>query len=186
MIENEILEHARELTKRLISLYSQRADLEVLKKEREDLVKNEIAEACNIRDKDGIALANKVKLPLVMAAIDELYIERPNKKADEYEIMDTYKSAIKNGEVGESVNNLVYTLEEIDGISMDVKEVYKEFPQLSKELINAITMFVKEQYAGIKQKKLIDAGLIEEKEPKDNSEVLMLKEELESKLKDLA
>ena len=96
------------------------------------------------------------------------------------------KVRLKNGEVGESVNNLFYTLEEIDGISMDVKEVYKEFPQLSKELINAITMFVKEQYAGIKQKKLIDAGLIEEKEPKDNSEVLMLKEELESKLKDLA
>lgn len=185
MIENEVLEDAKELAKRLVALYSQRADLEVLKKEREDIVKNEVAEACNIRDKDGVALANKVKFPLVMAVIDELYREKPNKKADEYEIMDTYKSAIKNGEVGECVDNLVNTLEEMDGIALDIKEVYKEFPQLSKDLINAITLFAKEQYAEIKQKKLIEAGLVEEKEPKDLSEILMLKEELESKLKGL-
>ena len=64
------------LHEKLRNLYAHKAKLEVIKKGRENKLKEEIASVCDIKNKQGEIQSNKVKMPLVNAILDELYREK--------------------------------------------------------------------------------------------------------------
>ena len=72
---NEIKE-AKSLYNSLVALAKEKADLEVLKRQREDSLKHEVAAEADLKDKEGNPDGKKVKMPLVMAVLDELYKDK--------------------------------------------------------------------------------------------------------------
>lgn len=58
--------------------------------------------------------------------------------------------------------------------TLDIKEVFKEASILSKEVIEAINYLAKDTYKQELQEQKIQAGIINEKEPKDDSEKLAM------------
>ena len=80
MLDENQKQEAKEIYKRILNVYKEKADFEMLKKERETRLKDELASVLDIRNKDGVALANKIKMSLVSAVIDELIYEKENKK----------------------------------------------------------------------------------------------------------
>lgn len=153
ILDKNELEIAKELYERVIELYRQRVELEMLKKERTQNLQTEIAQICEVKNKDGEILPNKVKMPLVMAILGELFMEKTNAKELEYELMQEYKQAIKK-----EINNVIITdfisvESELKGNSVDIKEVNKEYAMLNKETLDAINQLAKEKYKEIKNDK---------------------------------
>lgn len=58
--------------------------------------------------------------------------------------------------------------------TLDIKEVFKEASILSKEVIEAINYLAKDTYKQELQEQKIQAKIINEKEPKDDSEKLAM------------
>lgn len=174
---NEIKE-AKSLYNALIGLAKEKADLEVLKKQREETLKFEIAGEADLKDKDGNPEPKKVKMPLVMAVLDELYKDKENKKATEYEIMQEYKGFIKNKRVNENtVTDYLSVLAEIDANKEDTKACFADCNVITKDVMDAVDAIVKEEYKAIKDDAMENAGF-EVKPAKDNSEKLSLIEEV--------
>lgn len=177
-LTNEEREEAKVLFEKLVSLYEERVGLDMLKIDREASLKEEVAKACEIRNKDGEALPNKVKMPLLSALIDELHFDKPNKKEEEYVLMGTYRDALLGNEVEDSVvSGYVAVRESLDENSQNIKDSFKETSVLGKEVLDAINYIVKELYKQMLEDKKIESGF-EPKEPKDNSAVLHMVEEL--------
>lgn len=161
---------------KLSNLYADRAKLEVVKKDREQILKEEIASACRIVNKQGETQADKVKMPLVNAILDELYREKSNKEKVKQEIMDSYEIAIKNKEVNEDcIQNFISIDENIKENADFIKEVYKESSILSKEILDGLNALLKEEYKNHLNNELEAQGY-EVKEPKDKSKLLELTE----------
>lgn len=169
---------AKELLEKLFNLNKEKIELEFLKKEREENLKGEIAELANIRDKEGSALASKVKMPLVVNLINELYLEKPNKKEEEYATMEIYRIAFKNINK-EIVDSYLSVNERLNEIASAVKEAFKDTNLLSKEILDAILMFSKMNYQELLTQKNDELG-IEQKEPKDDSQALAIIKELKA------
>ena len=171
------------LHEKLRNLYAHKAKLEVIKKGRENKLKEEIASVCDIKNKQGEIQSNKVKMPLVNAILDELYREKPNKEDLKADIMETYKSAIANKEVNESyVKSYIASDSEIKDNADSIKEVYKESSILSKEVLDGLNALLKDEYKDLLNAELAENGY-EVKEPKDKSEITELKDLLKSLLK---
>ena len=175
---NEIKE-AKSLYNALIGLAKEKADLEVLKKQREETLKFEIAGEADLKDKDGNPEPKKVKMPLVSAVLDELfYKDKENKKATEYEIMQEYKDLIKNKRVNENtVTDYLSVLAELDSNKEDTKACFADCTVITKDVMDAVDAIVKEEYKAIKDDAMESAGY-EVKPAKDNSEKLSLIEEV--------
>lgn len=174
---NEIKE-AKSLYNALIGLAKEKADLEVLKKQREETLKFEIAGEADLKDKDGNPEPKKVKMPLVSAVLDELYKDKENKKATEYEIMQEYKGLIKNKRVNENtVTDYLSVLAEIESNKEDTKACFADCTVITKDVMDAVDAIVKEEYKAIKDDAMENAGY-EVKPAKDNSEKLSLIEEV--------
>ena len=169
---------AKELLEKLFNLNKEKIELEFLKKEREENLKGEIAELANIRDKEGTAVASKVKMPLVINLINELYLDKPNKKEEEYATMEAYRIAFKdiNKEV---VDSYLSVNERLDEIAFATKEAYKDTNLLSKEILDAIVMFAKMNYQELLIAKNDELG-IEHNEPQDDSQALAILKELKA------
>lgn len=169
---------AKELLEKLFNLNKEKIELEFLKKEREENLKYEIAELANIRDKEGSALASKVKMPLVVNLVNELYLDKPNKKEEEYAIMESYRIAFKNINK-EVVDSYLSVNERLNEIASAVKEAFKDTNLLSKEILDAILMLSKMNYQELLTQKNDELG-IEQKEPKDDSQALAIIKELKA------
>lgn len=81
----------KNLYAKLSNLYKEKAKLEVLKRDREEKLKEEIAGVCHIINKQGEIQRSKVKMPLVNAILDELYRDKPNKEEIKADTMENYK-----------------------------------------------------------------------------------------------
>lgn len=169
---------AKELLEKLFNLNKEKIELEFLKKEREENLKYEIAELANIRDKEGSALASKIKMPLVVNLVNELYLDKPNKKEEEYAIMESYRIAFKNINK-EVVDSYLSVNERLNEIASAVKEAFKDTNLLSKEILDAILMFSKMNYQELLTQKNDELG-IEQKVPKDDSQALAIIKELKA------
>lgn len=179
--ENEQKE-LKTLYRKLSTLYKEKAKLEVLKKGKEEKLKEELASACNIKNKKGEIQSSKIKMPLVNAILNELYQDKPNKKEEEISIYENYKLAIKNKEVSEAlIKSYISNEESIEENAYFIKEVYKYQGNilLSKELLNALASLLKDEYKFHLNDELIRQGY-EVKEPKDKAELLKLKELIKS------
>ena len=149
---NEIKE-AKSLYNSLVALAKEKADLEVLKRQREDSLKFEIAGEADLKDKE-------------------------NKKATEYEIMQEYKGLIKNKRVNENtVTDYLSVLAEIESNKEDTKACFADCTVITKDVMDAVDAIVKEEYKAIKDDAMENAGY-EVKPAKDNSEKLSLIEEV--------
>ncbi|EPP1145937.1 hypothetical protein ACULYO_001241 [Campylobacter upsaliensis] len=116
----------KELYGKLRTLYEERANMEVLRKEREDKLKDEFAFALDLKNKQGELQSSKVKMPLVSALIDELYKDKPNKKEIEYELMQEYKNLIKNKKINEEALKAMISAEEsLDALTLILKDEFK-------------------------------------------------------------
>lgn len=169
---------------KLNNLYKHKAKLEVIKKGREEKLREEIAGACKIQNRQGEIQANKVKMPLVNAILDELYREKPNKEDLKADTMETYKVAIQNKEVNESyIKSYIASGNEIKENADSIKEVWKQHPFFTKEVLDGLDALLKDEYKSLLTKELVEAGY-EVKEPKDKSDITEFKEFLKSLLKD--
>ncbi|EAJ2975753.1 hypothetical protein I7007_001315 [Campylobacter jejuni] len=178
-LSNEEREELEKIYNSLKNLYKEKADLEVLKKNREEQLKDEIANVCDIRNKAGEALGKNVKMPLVMAIIEEIKLGKPNKKDIEADTMDTYRKAIKSNEVNkEVVNDFVTILDEIKENQLNIKEVFKDCNVLSREVLSAVDLLIKDKYKEIKEDAMSKAGY-DLKPPKDKADILSIKTQLE-------
>lgn len=176
----------KSLYDKLIHLYSEKANLEATKKDREEMLKEDVASACKIVDKDGIPQGKKVKMPLLQAVINQLFREKPNKKDEEHDTLEMYRSAIKKEEVNKELIDGYIAIDDLLAENKEnIKEAFKEdsVSILSKEILNAIDLIVKEKYKGMKEEALEKAGF-EVSPPKDNSDIYEIKQSLEQILND--
>ena len=161
MLNNDQIEQAKSLLKRLTRLYGEKADLEIRLKDLSEKIKFEIADSCDLKNKQGEVQASRVKWPLVMAAINDIYKRAPSKRGNKFELlvseMEDYKQALADEDY--------------------FKDVLADASLLDKDTIKAIEMIAKDKYKEMKADRLIKAGY-EAKEPKDNSELFELKERL--------
>lgn len=181
-LTNEQKQEAKELLTKLENLYKDRVNLDILKIDRETNLKSEIASICDIKDKKGEIQPSKVKMPLVSALIDELFLEKNNKKEEEYVIMNTYRSAISNGVNKSVINAYVALKESFDENNQNIKEAFKETSILDKDILEAVNFIAKEYYKTLLENAKLEIG-IETKPSKDMSMVLELIEELKKILK---
>lgn len=172
ILEQNELEIAKELYEKAVELYRQRVELEVLKKERAENLQAEIAQICEIKNKDGEILPNKVKMPLVMAILGELFMEKTNAKEVEYELMQEYKQAIKKELSNAVITDFISIENELKGNAQDNKEIFKEYVMLSRETLDVINQLAKEKYKELKN----DKFGIDEKE--NNADTEAIKAEL--------
>lgn len=176
---NQELE-VKELYAKLVNLYEEKANLEAIKKDRENTLKDDIAAVCDIKDKEGIPQGSKVKMPLVQAILNQLYREQPNKKDEEFDLLETYRDAIKKEEVSkELIDAYIATEDLIQENKENIKEAFKETSLLSKEILSAVDMIVKEKYKAMKEYALEKQGF-EVPVPKDKSDIEFIKQNLES------
>ncbi|MCR2055656.1 hypothetical protein CHLV4139_09205 [Campylobacter helveticus] len=137
----------KELYTKLRTLYEERANMEVLKKEREDKLKDEFASTLDLKNKQGELQSSKVKMPLVSALLDELYKDKENKKELEYELMQDYKSLIKSKKINEEALKAVISAEEnLNENTTFIKETYKDSTFCSKESLDALTLILKDEF----------------------------------------
>lgn len=180
LLDENQKQEAKEIYDRLMQIYKEKVDFEMLKKERETRLKDELANALDIRNKDGIVLANKIKIPLVLAVIDELIYEKENRKESEYDTMESYKNAIKTKKVSEVVvSDYAYILDELDGLKQSVKEIFSDSSLLDKDMLKAIDEIAKAKFKEIMEDKMIETGT-QIKPPKDNSEFYEVKSEIQN------
>ena len=174
----------KQLHSKLHNLYEEKARLEVMKKDRENTLKDDIAAVCDIVNGDGIPQGAKVKMPLVQAVINQLFRQKPNKKDEEHDTLEIYRSAIKKEQVSkELVNDYIVAEDLLVENKQNIKEAFKETSVLSKEILNAIDMIVKEKYKEMKEDALEKAGY-EVSVARDKSEIYDIKESLEKFLND--
>lgn len=181
-LTQEEISEAKSLMQKLNNLYKIKATLEVDKKEKEKTLKYEVASVCHIKDKNGAPQASKVKMSLLLALIDELFLQKDNKKLQELDVMEQYRIGLKQEGMGNYVNSLVSIIEEIGANNIEIKEAFRETSILSKEMLEAIALITKEYYHKVKEDKLLEAGFTVRQTPKDNTEILELKEVLEGLL----
>lgn len=172
----------KELYAKLRTLYEERANIEVLRKEREDKVKDELAFALDLKNKQGELQSSKVKMPLVSALIDELYKDKANKKELEYELMQTYKTAINNKKINEeALKAIVMTEESLSENADFIKEVYKQSSFCSKESLAALTLILKDEFKLLLSDAYEKAGY-EIKTLKDKAELQRLSQSIKELL----
>lgn len=174
ILNEEQKNEAKALLEKLNLLYKERVRLDLIKVDRENALREEIASCCDVRNKDGESEPSKVKMPLVLALVDELFLEKQNKKEEEYAIMEQYRSAFANQVNKEIVDGYTSIIGLQQENTLDIKEVFKETSILSKEVIEAINYLAKDTYKQELQEQKIQAGIINEKEPKDDSEKLAM------------
>lgn len=177
ILDHNELKEAKELYLRMVEIYRQRVELEVIKKERIENLQAEMAQICEIKNKDGEPLPNKVKMPLVLAVFDELFLDKVNKKEVEYELMQEYKRAIKKDLSKAIVDDFINIEAELKDNKDDCKEAFKEYVMLSKETLDAINLLAKEKYKELKNDKF---GI---ESDSDKAETEAIKAELEDYLK---
>lgn len=181
-LNNKEKQELQTLYTKLSTLYKEKAQLELFKKEREDKLKEEIASACKIVDKKGEIQSAKVKMPLVKALLEELYKNLPNKESLKADTMESYKLAIKNKEVSEDcIQAFLSSDESLKENASNIKEAYKESSLLSKEILEALNALVKDEFKLYLNEVLSEAGY-EVKEIKDKGELLELKETIKALL----
>ena len=171
-------QEAQELLSKLSELYKDRAELDMRKIDRENALKEEIASICDMRNKQGEIQPNKVKMPLVAALIDELFLDKDNKKEQEYLLMDSYKKALLKDVNKEAINSYVALKKGFEENSQNIKEAFKDTSILDKEILEAISLIAKERYKELLDSKKLQAG-IETKPPKDMSAITEIIRELE-------
>lgn len=182
-LNNDQIEQAKDLLKRLTRLYGEKADLEIRLKDLSEKIKFEIADSCDLKNKQGEVQASRVKWPLVMAAINDIYKRAPSKRGNKFELlvseMEDYKQALEDEDaVSEDlISMLPPVLDELDAYKGYFKDVLADASLLDQDTIKAIEMIAKDKYKEMKADRLIKAGY-ETKEPKDNSELFELKERL--------
>ncbi|TLD95391.1 hypothetical protein LS71_008265 [Helicobacter jaachi] len=165
------------LINRLKHLYEERSEIDVQKLDRDSILKEEMAKACNIVDKNGQPQPSKVKLPLVMALFDELYLDKTNKKEDEYATMETYRLALEERISKEIINSSLAVIESLNENNAYIKEVIKEAKSLDKETLEAIKYLAKVHYKKRLDSKMAELG-IDIKPPKDNAALIELAQAL--------
>ena len=153
-------QEAKELFESLKVLYSDKVDLEIAMKERENALKEEFADACDIKDKKGEIKPNKVKTPLMVQAIIDVKEEA---EANKYELqvdeIDRYKTAIRNKSVSSgNIDAYLSNKEDMETLKANIKETIAETTLLSKEVLDGILELGKQAYAEIKAQKFEDAG----------------------------
>lgn len=182
-LNNDQIEQAKDLLKRLTRLYGEKADLEIRLKDLSEKIKFEIADSCDLKNKQGEVQSSRVKWPLVMAAINDIYKRALSKRGNKFELlvseMEDYKQALEDGDaVSEDlISMLPPVLDELDAYKGYFKDVLADASLLDQDTIKAIEMIAKDKYKEMKADRLIKAGY-EAKEPKDNSELFELKERL--------
>lgn len=180
--ENQVKE-AQELLNKLDRIYTEKAANEALKKSREEKLKFEVAHACDLKNKAGEILASKVKMPLLLSLINELHRDKANKKAEDYDLMEQYRLALKRGEISnDSIQGYINALDEVESSSKAIKEAFQDVTLLDKDVIDAINIIAKERYKEAKEDKLLEAGF-DVKPTRDKTEILELANELEGILK---
>ncbi len=179
-LTQEQKQEAKELLGKLAILYKNRVELDLLKISRENAIKEEVASICDVRNKQGESQPNKVKMSLLSALIDEMFLNKENKKRQEYALMDTYENALND--VDENIiSSYVALKESFNENTHNIKEAFKDTSVLDKEILEAIDLIAKEQYKELLNHKKLEVG-IEIKPPKDMSIILEIIKELENSL----
>lgn len=175
ILNKEEKQEIKSLYTRLSALHKERVSLEVLKKNRENTLKEEVASVCEIKNKQGEIQANRVKMPLISAILDEFYREKPNKKEEDISTYETYKDSIKNKKVNEDcIKSLLSVVDSLEENKSNIKEIYRESSILSKEILEALNKVLKEEFKNALNDELEQNGY-EVKEVKDKSEIEELK-----------
>jgi len=180
-LDEEQLKEVKIAFDRLKKIYEDKADFEVLKKERENTLKDEFASVCDVRDKDGNIDGSKIKMPLVMVLLNELFRDKNNPKEEEYAIMEEYRMALSGDKIDEKlIDGYLYCIDEINAVRSYVKDVFNDVSLLDNDTCKAIEELAKEHYKEIYQSKMMEAGFSKEKVEKDTTEYDELKENLEA------
>ncbi|HDX6248347.1 TPA: hypothetical protein RPW15_001505 [Campylobacter fetus subsp. venerealis] len=176
------IKEAKELLEKLTAIYTEKAEKEIIKRNREDKLRYEIAQSCEIKNKNGDILANKVKISLLMAIINVMRDKTPSNK---FEVlvsdMEDYQEALEKDVDDKLINSYIHICDELDEVTTDIKAVVAETSLLDKQTLDAIGLLAKERYKQIKEDKMLEAGY-EVKPPKDKTEINELKEELDNLL----
>lgn len=175
---------AKSLADKLLNLYRERVELDMLKIHRENALKEELASLCDIRNKDGEILPNKIKMPLVSALIDELFLDKQNKKEEEYSLMETYRGVLAGDKINKEVIDAYLILQEsyVEN-NESIKEAFKDVNVLEKDIIEAIYYFAKEKYKEFLEYRKSLAGF-DSKPPKDKTGIVEMAESLSYLLKE--
>lgn len=175
----------------LNELYRQKAQCEVLKKSREEDLKTQVAQILDIKDKKGEAQPSKVKLPILMNLLEEMYNQGVNKKQEEYELMLEYRRALDQIPKDQAIP-LLDVIAEIKGINADIKYAFatREGEEedsaviLPGEIIDTIALIGKDNFKVYKTEELEKAGF-KVPEPKEEAfDYEELKRELKEELGD--
>lgn len=175
---------AKNLADKLLNLYRERVELDMLKFYRENALKEELASLCDIRNKNGEILPNKIKMPLVSALIDEVFLDKQNKKEEEYNLMEAYRGVLAGDKINKEVIDAYLILQEsyVEN-NENIKEAFKSVNVLEKDMIDAIHYFAKEKYKEFLEYRKSLAGF-DSKPPKDKTGIMKMADSLSHLLKE--
>lgn len=179
-------EIAKELLAKLDELYTDKASLEVRKRSREESIKTEVCQILNIKNKKGEPLPNKIKLSLLMPVIEEKIEKTVNKEQLRYDTMCEYRNAV-NSLSKDSATSLLNVRGEIKAIDLDIKSAFTEgdAASLSGEVIEALNLIAKDNYAQTKNNKMAEAGFkVKETSKNSKADLAKLKKALIEALKE--
>ena len=187
--EEEQLEQIKELFAKLVISRKVKVDISLDLSEIEDKLKQDIAEAKDIKKKDGTVDLKQVKMTLVKNAIAIEKLKEENKLAQKYEQLEEYlvdlANSVYNDDIVETYLNKLDLVndnkEEID----EIKDVYAA--TLSSDTIKAVdklAKIVEKEYLAIEKAKLDDTNgkSTKEKDKTKSIDIDLLVMELAKKL----
>ncbi len=187
--EEEQLEQIKELFAKLVISRKVKVDISLDLSEIEDKLKQDIAEAKDLKKKDGTVDLKQVKMTLVKNAIAIEKLKEENKLAQKYEQLEEYlvdlANSVYNDDIVETYLNKLDLVndnkEEID----EIKDVYAA--TLSSDTIKAVdklAKIVEKEYLAIEKAKLDDTNgkSTKEKDKTKSIDIDLLVMELAKKL----
>lgn len=187
--EEEQLEQIKELFAKLVISRKVKVDISLDLSEIEDKLKQDIAEAKDLKKKDGTVDLKQVKMTLVKNAIAIEKLKEENKLAQKYEQLEEYlvdlANSVYNDDIIETYLNKLDLVndnkEEID----EIKDVYAA--TLSSDTIKAVdklAKIVEKEYLAIEKAKLDDTNgkSTKEKDKTKSIDIDLLVMELAKKL----
>lgn len=149
---------AVELLNKLRTIYENKIDLELSLKEKELRLKDDFAQACDIRNKKGEPQPSKVKTALMtQTIIDVIEKEKENKYEAQVDEIETYKNAFPSINT-DTAKAFLTTKNEIDDVKNQIKDVTMDTSLLSGEYLTALLAIAKDEYTSSKRKAFEDAG----------------------------
>lgn len=187
--EEEQLEQIKELFSKLVLSRKVKVDISLDLSEIEDKLKQDIAEAKDLKKKDGTIDLKQVKMALVKNAIAIEKLKEENKLAQKYEQLEEYltdlANSVYNDDIVETYLNKLDLVNDNKQEIDEIKDVYSA--TLSSDTIKAVdklAKIVEKEYLAIEKAKLDDTNgkKTKEKDKTKSIDIDLLVMELAKKL----